>query len=78
MGYYHRAHGEHGAADKSLPDFLRALRALRVQNHGVPAEKITSLQNPRLKRLVRLRERREREGLTEGAAEVEIYRSITD
>ena len=28
--------------------------------------------------LARFRERREREGLVEGAAEVEIYRSITD
>ena len=40
----------------------------------MPVEKITSLQNPRLKRLVRLRERRARD--EEGAFLVEGYREV--
>lgn len=41
---------------------------------AIPAEKITSLQNPRVKQLVRLRERRERDEL--GLFLVEGYREV--
>jgi len=37
-----------------------------------------STKDPDLKHLAAYRERREKEGLTEGAVEVEIYRSLTD
>jgi RNA methyltransferase, TrmH family len=43
-------------------------------NRAVPVELITSLQNPRLKRLIRLRDRRARD--EEGAFLVEGYREV--
>jgi TrmH family RNA methyltransferase len=43
-------------------------------NRAVPVETITSLQNPRLKRLIRLRDRRARD--EEGAFLVEGYREV--
>jgi TrmH family RNA methyltransferase len=59
---------------KSLLYFLRALRGLCVQTLAVLPEKITSLQNPRVKTLVRLRERRERDEA--GVFFIEGYREV--
>ena len=49
-------------------------RGLFPSCHRMPAERITSLQNPRIKQLVRLRERRERDEA--GVFIVEGYREI--
>jgi TrmH family RNA methyltransferase len=55
-------------------DFLRAFALRRVQINGVPVEIITSLQNPRVKQLVKLRDRRLRDDadvfLVEGYREI--------
>ena len=59
---------------KSLLYFLRALWALCVQILPVLPEKITSLQNPRIKQLVKLRDRRDRDDA--GLFLVEGYREV--
>lgn len=57
-----------------LNTFLRALGVSVVLNGFVPAEKISSLQNPRVKQLVKLRDRRPRDEA--GVFLVEGYRQI--
>jgi TrmH family RNA methyltransferase len=57
-----------------LKRFFLDTAAGHISNGTVPVEIITSLQNPRLKRLVRLRDRRGRD--EEGAFLVEGYREI--
>jgi TrmH family RNA methyltransferase len=53
---------------------LRTASVFSVRSVGRPPEKITSLQNPRVKQLVRLRERRERDA--RGLFLVEGFREI--
>ncbi len=71
---------QHGDAEntgefiKSLLYFLRALHRRWVQSFIVPPEKITSLQNPRVKQLVKLRDRRDRDEA--GLFLVEGYREV--
>lgn len=65
--------------DRNVPrthdrHFLRALAGGSAQISGVAIEKITSLQNPRVKQLVKLRDRRPRDEA--GVFLVEGYREI--
>lgn len=54
--------------------FIRVFRVFCGDLPGVPAEKITSLQNPRLKQLVKLRDRRPRDEA--GLFLIEGYREV--
>ena len=71
----HRTHGIHGKADGEEKDFVfSVLSVCLVGSVGTLPEKITSLQNPRIKQLVKLRDRRPRDEA--GVFLVEGYRQI--